>query len=374
MTGSDATPPPTGPGVAGRMMIAQTLVLTAGAVTTWLVASLVGPSIFRTHLGRAQVANTGAEAEHVEEAFVSALLISLSVAVVAAVGAALLVSWYFSRRIRGSIGAVTEGARGIAAGRYDGRVTDPGLGPEFETLTDAYNQLAERLGDIEMTRRRLLSDLAHEMRTPLAAIDAHLEAIEDGVREPNADTLEVIRSSSRRLRLMAEDLGALSQAEEGGLTFDLRRVAASSVVDSAVAAATDRFRAHGTGLATEVASRRAVRADPDRLGQVMANLLDNALRHTPAGGHVLVRAFDADDEVAIQVADDGDGIAAAHLPHVFERFYRIDTARDRDHGGSGIGLSIAKALVEAHGGSLVASSAGPGAGTTFTVRLPALRD
>jgi signal transduction histidine kinase len=112
-------------------------------------------------------------------------------------------------------------------------------------------------------------------------------------------------------------------------------------------------------------------ADPDRIGQVLTNLLDNALRHTPAGGTVTVSCRTVEDQVEYVVADSGDGIAAENLPHVFDRFYRADTARDRGHGGSGIGLSIARALVEAHRGRIAAASAGPGRGSTFTVRLPA---
>ena len=148
-------------GFAGRLMVAQALVLVAGAVTTWLVASAVGPSIFHDHLEQAGVAQTQAESQHVEEAFASSLLVSLSVALLAAVVAALAVSWYFSRRVQRSIVPVTTAAGQVAAGEYDARVPDPGLGGEFATLASSFNSLAERLGDVETTRRQMLADLAH---------------------------------------------------------------------------------------------------------------------------------------------------------------------------------------------------------------------
>lgn len=359
-----------GSGFAGRLLLAQALVLGAGAATTWAVATAVGPAIFHTHLRRAQVPHTDAEARHVEQAFNSALLLSISVAVVTSVAAALLVSWYFTRRVRGSIAAVSQGASGIAAGRYDARVPDPGLGAEFTTLAASYNQLAERLGATETTRRRLLSNLAHELRTPLTTIDAHVEAIEDGVRQADHDTLGVIRSSTRRIRLLAEDLSALSRAEEGGLPLDVHVVTARSLAEAGIAAAAERFRAADVELTLAASTDARVQVDTERIGQVLGNLLDNALRHTPAGGRVTVTVERDGAEVTIAVADDGDGIAAEHLDHVFERFYRTDTARDRDHGGSGIGLSIARALVESLDGSLTAASDGPGAGAMFTLRLP----
>lgn len=366
MTRTDAN----GTSFASRLLLAQALVLAAGAVTTWLVASVIGPGIFHRHLMEAHVGNTDAETRHVEEAFTSALLVSISVAVVAAIGAALVVSWYFSRRVRQSIGTVTDAASGIGAGRYDARVPDPGLGSEFHTLAATYNQLAQRLEDTESTRRQMLSDLAHEMRTPLATIEAHLEAVEDGVRQPDAATLEIIRGSTERLKLLAHDLGAVSRAEEGALSLRTRPTPVRSLVQAATDAARDRYDAAHVTLEVALESDLRVTVDPERIGQVLGNLLDNALRHTPAGGHVTLSCRDRDDRVEISVADTGDGIAPEHLDHVFERFYRTDTARSRDRGGSGIGLSIAKAIVDAHGGTIGVTSDGPGTGSRFTFTLP----
>ena len=356
-----------------RLLGAQALVLLAGAVTTWVVASWVGPGIFRVHLHRAGVMRAPAESDHIERAFATALLISISIALVAATAAALAVTWYFSRRVQRSIRQVAEAASQVAAGRYDTRVADPGLGYEFEILATTSNTLADRLRATERTRQRMLGDLAHEMRTPLATIDAHVEAIEDGVRSADEETLEVIRSSTRRLRRLAEDVSQVSRAEEGGLDISVRPILAADVARGAADAARDRFSAAGVSLETSLKTDSYVLGDPDRLGQVLGNLLDNALRHTPVGGTVRVECRSARGWVEYAVIDTGHGIAAEHLGHVFDRFFRADTARDRDHGGSGIGLSIAKALVEAQSGTIAAASPGEGHGATFTVRLPAAK-
>jgi two-component system sensor histidine kinase BaeS len=357
-------------GFAWRLLVSQALVLVAGAVTTWLVASVVGPTIFRDHVRQAGVAHTAAETRHVDEAFFSALLISISVALVAAAVAALAVTWYLSRRVHRSINSVAYAASEIAAGRRGARVPDPGLGVEFATLAATYNRLADKLEATEATRRRMLADLGHEMRTPLATVDAHLEAVEDGVRELDGETLEVIRTSTRRLRRLAEDITAVSHAEEGNLDLSLRPVDADALAADAADIARDRYAAKGVRLLTELRAADQVLVDHERIGQVLGNILDNALRHTPAGGTVTLGSRRIDRWIEYTVADTGEGVSTEHLPHVFDRFYRADSARDRNHGGSGIGLAIAKALVEAHGGGLSAVSPGQGQGAIFAVRLP----
>ena len=359
------------PRFATRLLLAQALVLVAGAVTAWLVASVVGPGIFHEHLSRAGVEHTAEETRHVEEAFGAALLLSLGVALLISVVAALVVSWYFSRHVQRSLNQVADAAGQIAGGRYRARVADPGLGAEFASLADTYNALAERLEATDATRGRMLADLAHEMRTPLATIEAQLEAVEDGVRDLDADTLSVLRDSTRRLGRLAEDVGAVSRAEEGDLHLELRPVDAAQLAESAAAAAAERYAAKGVELRADLAPAGSVTADAERIGQVLGNLLDNALRHTPVGGTVTLSCARTGPWVRYDVADTGEGITPEHLPHVFDRFYRADAARDRDHGGSGIGLAIAKALAEAHGGGVSAASDGPGRGATFTVRLPA---
>lgn len=364
---------PRGPGLAARLLVAQTLVLLAGAVTSWVVAFGVAPGIFHDHLQQAGVTQSSVESLHVEEAFADSLLIAFGVALVASVLMALTVTGYLTRRVQRSTAAVSDAAAEIAAGHYGSRVPNPGLGAEFELLADTINELAERLGDVETTRRRILGDLAHEMRTPLASIEAHLEALEDGVRQLDDATLSVLHDGTNRLQRLAEDISAVSRAEEGRLESRPVVVAPATLLTAAAAAAEDAFRAKGVDLVVDTAAPAPpVLVDPQRMAQVFGNLLDNALRHTPTGGHVRLTLRQADDRwVELEVRDDGEGIAAEHLPHVFERFYRADPARGRTPGGSGIGLTISRALVEAHGGGLSARSAGAGRGSTFMVRLPA---
>lgn len=360
------------PGFAARLLVAQALVLAAGGITTWLVATAIGPSIFHEHLNQAGVHHTPAETKHVEEAFSSALLISIGIALLAAVVAALVVSWYFSRRVQGSIRDVATAASEIAAGRHGARVPDPRLGREFTSLAVTFNALAQRLEATDTTRRRMLGDLAHEMRTPLATIDAHLEAVEDGVRPLDEATLGVIRRSTQRLGRLAQDITAVSRAEEGNLDLSLVPVQATEIARAAITVAGDRYRVKNVHLQLDDDPDAGwLRIDPDRIGQVLGNLLDNALRHTDTHGTVTLSCRRRDPWVEFVVADNGEGIAFEDLAHVFDRFYRVDTARDRNHGGSGIGLAIAKALVEAHGGRITAGSKGAGTGAVFTVQLPA---
>lgn len=360
-------------GLAARLLAAQSLVLLAGALTTWLVAVVVAPGIFHDHLLRAGVSHTSDEAGHVEEAFASSLIIALVGALLVSVTVALSVTWYFTGRVQRSVAAVAVSASAIAEGRHGSRVPSPALGVEFDQLAGTINQLAQRLEAVETTRRRMLADLAHEMRTPLATIDAHLEAIEDGVRELDEPTLSVLRSSTHRLGRLALDVTAVSRAEEGQLEMSLRPTNPRTLVEGAALAARDAFDTKGVRLRTAAVVTPLVAADAERMAQVLGNLLDNALRHTPVGGTVTLATTSSDHRwVEIIVSDTGEGIEPDALAHVFDRFYRADLARTRDRRGSGIGLTISRALVEAHGGGITARSTGKGAGATFVVRLPEL--
>jgi signal transduction histidine kinase len=182
----------------------------------------------------------------------------------------------------------------------------------------------------------------------------------------------VLRTQTGRLRRLAEDVASVSRAEVHQLDLHPEPAAPGDLVRDAVAAARPRYAAKGVALVERVEpDPPPVRVDRQRIGQVLGNLLDNALRHTPAGGTVTVTVAGTPAGVRLVVADTGEGIPAADLAHVFERFYRVDAARDRAHGGSGIGLAIVRALVHEHGGRVTAASDGPGSGATFTVTLPA---
>ena len=198
-----------------------------------------------------------------------------------------------------------------------------------------------------------------------------MEALEDGVQPLDQDTISTLRDQTRRLARFSVDVNALSVAERRTTAIDARWISPQALMSTAIAAFAPRYKANGVDLTSSVAEDLPrLWADPERLGQVLGNLLDNALRHTDPGGRVSVTASVADDELAIAISDTGVGVAPEHLPRLFDRFYRADAARDRQHGGAGIGLSIAKALVEAHDGHIEAHSDGHGTGCTFSVTLP----
>jgi signal transduction histidine kinase len=231
--------------------------------------------------------------------------------------------------------------------------------------------MAAALQRLERTRRDLVADVAHELRTPLAGLAGYLEGLLDGVLEPSAEVLGRMHREVHRLQRLVEDLEELSRVEGGRL--ELRRVPTSvrELVDAVAARLTLQFQEKQIRLTVDVpADLPKVHADPDRIAQVLTNLLGNALQYTPPGGRVTVQAWTRGGEVAIAVADTGVGIPPEHLPHIFDRFYRVDRSRSQRSGGAGIGLAIAKGLVELHGGRVWAESPGPGQGATFTFTLP----
>ena len=361
-------------GLAIRLLVAQTLVLLTGSLTAWLIAATVGPTLFHNHLAHTDIGVSASQVAHTEQAYESANFISLSLALVTALVVAMAVNVYIARRIGRSVASIADAASDVAGGRYDVRVPAPGLGAEFEALASGFNEMADRLGSVERTRRRLLADLGHEMRTPVATLEAYLEALEDGVATLDAGTAELLRSQTRRLARLSEDIGTVSRTEEGQVRLDLRSMRPGPLVSAAVDSVAEAYDNKGVRMVTEIATGLPLLSlDRDRMEQVLGNLLDNALRHTPAGGTVTISATapSRKGSVVLSVADTGEGIPASHVSRVFERFYRVDAARDRTHGGSGIGLAIARALVEAQGGQLTATSGGTGQGATFWILLPA---
>ncbi|MHA3023660.1 sensor histidine kinase [Mycobacterium sp. BMJ-28] len=358
-------------GLGARLLGTQALVLLTGGLTTLVVAAMVGPPLFREHLRRAGVSHGSDEQFHAEQAYRYATALSTAVAVAVAALTALVVSAYFSRRLQRSVSEVSAAASALAAGHYDIRVAPAGLGRDFDDLAAAFNRMAQRLGSVELTRQRMFSDLAHEIRTPVAVLEVYLQAVEDGVRMMDAETMSMLRGQAHRLVRFSQDFAALARAEEAGTSLALQDSAPGLMVRNALAAATAGYAAKSVTLTSHVpAELPEVRWDPQRIGQVLQNLLDNALRHTSAGGQVDVRVAADPQNLTITVSDDGDGIPAEHLPYIFERFYRVDAARDRQHGGAGIGLAISRAFAEAHQGDLTAASAGPGHGATLTLVVP----
>jgi signal transduction histidine kinase len=358
--------------LAARLLAAIVVVVVVGGATAWLVVAGVGPAIFHHHMTQT-AGSSSSTVEHAERAFRTASALSLALALAAALVMSVVVSVVLTRRITRSLTPVTEAAGRVADGDYTARVPAIGLGAEFDDLALAFNTMATDLGRIETTRTRMLADLAHEMRTPVTTLGAYLEAIADGVEHADAPTLAMLGEQVTRLARLSEDIALVTTAEEGRLTMRREPIGVAQVVTGQAAQAAARYAARGVHLDVRVsptAQAARVDADADRLAQVLTNLLDNALRHTPTGGAVRVLLDRAGSGARIVVADDGDGIPAEHLPHVFDRFYRVDSGRDRAHGGSGVGLSIARAITEAHGGTITAHSDGPGRGAVFTVTLP----
>ena len=364
-------PPPLRRSLGGKLLAAQLLVILAGSVTLVAVSLEIAPAIFHHHVREALGVVPDSVMRHLDHAFGYALLISLAVAVGAAGATAAAISWFLSIRIVGPIRTLAAASRRVAQGSYGERVT-VAANDELGALAAAFNGMAEALESTERRRHELLSDVAHELRTPVATLNGYVEGLRDGVVAPEPRTWQLLHAETSRLGRLVDDLGKVSRAEERQL--DLRPVKSDphELLREAAAVASERYAQKGVALDVEPGGRLpGVEVDQDRIAEVLANLLSNALRHTAPGGNVLLSASRAgEDAVELSVTDDGEGIPVEALPRVFERFYRSDSARSRDRGGSGIGLTIARAITEAHGGALRAESEGLGYGTRVVCTLP----
>jgi two-component system, OmpR family, sensor histidine kinase BaeS len=353
-----------------RLFVGQLLVILVGAATLGVVAFLVAPPIFHDHIHRAVGPISDVVAHHLDRALSETLTLALILGILAATAAATAVSWLLATRIARPVEQLSRTARALADGRLATRAPRPAGDDELADLTDAFNEMADAIEHTEDTRRRLLADLAHELRTPLATIEAYHEGLADGVVEVDAATLAVLEEATGRLQRLVEDLSLVSRAEEGQLALELSPLDVRAIVRAAVDAVAPDARERDVELQQQLPQRPlTMDGDRDRLTQVLSNLLRNALEHTPAGGSVTVSVEPVDGQVRIEVRDTGAGIAAEHLSQVFERFFRADPAR-RHVAGSGIGLTISRAIVHGHAGTITAHSDGPGRGATFTVRLP----
>lgn len=362
----------TGPGRPGslttRLLASQVAVSVAMALTMIVVAGIAGPPLFEAHMRQAGHGSPDVLV-HSEEAFNTAGTLALLIGLLIAGTGAIIVSVLVSRRLRRSLEDLGEVAERIANGDYAQRV-GAADSRELAGFADSFNAMASRLDSIEASRRRLLTDLAHEIRTPLASMEVCVESLEDQAMEPGPQAWQILNSQIHRISRLADDLGQVSAAEEGRLELVRAPGDANELADEAVLAAAEGYDRKQVELVLAPAPEVApVFVDRARIGQLLGNLLSNALRHTPSGGRVDVRVRLEAEVVIIEVSDTGDGIAAEHLPHIFERFYRADTARDRDSGGTGVGLAISRAIALAHDGQLTATSAGLGAGTTLSLRL-----
>jgi signal transduction histidine kinase len=282
---------------------------------------------------------------------------------------AVLLAVALSRRILGPVETLTTAARQIAKGNLSQRVVVRSK-DEIGELARAFNNMADGLARQEALRRNMVTDVAHELRTPLSNIRGYLEAFRDNVIEPGPEVISSVYEEAMLLSHLVDDLQELSLAEAGQLHLEHGPMDLSEVLEEAMTAAHGQATAKGIALRLSLPSALPlVEGDPQRIKQVVGNLLSNALAHTPSGGEITAVAQAKEGQVEISVSDTGEGIPAEHLPNIFERFYRVDSSRSRATGGTGLGLAIAKQLVEACGGWIGAESE-IGQGTRVTFALP----
>ena len=356
-----------------KLFFSYFIIILVGVVSLAITAEFHAPSALDRHMASMETMmgdNMGGMVSDLNENFRTAvneiLLVSAAIATITAV----LISSFVTRRIVIPVQQMKEASRRIADGRYDERVQVIGE-DELADLAHSFNQMAHTLAQTEERRRQLIGDVAHELRTPLSSIKSVMEGLQDGVLPAEPATFLDVQHEVSRLQRLVYDLEELSQAEAGQIPLEREAVNPAAFIQAAAERLRWQFEDKGVALRLDlVDALPSVQVDVARMTQVLLNLLGNALQYTPSGGRVAVSAWTNANKVIITVQDTGIGIAAEPLRHIFERFYRVDKSRSRAGGGSGIGLTISKHLVEMHGGRLIAASPGPNQGSAFTIMLP----
>lgn len=385
-----------------KLFLSYLVIILVGIIVLTTSTKFITPSAFDHHLSamipmmadnKMGMLETSTNLEvDLFASFQNAVNESMTRAALAAFLAAVLVSLLISRQVVTPVRGMTTASKRIAEGNYNERVRVPGdLGhpDELTQLALSFNRMAEKLAQTENMRRQLIGDVSHELRTPLTIIKGSMEGLIDGVLPAAPETYQEIHKEAQRLEKLVSDLQELSRVEALALSpvegeeYPLERVptAIPSLVESITRRLRPQFNEKGVTLELDLPSELPpVHADPNRIAQVLINLIGNALQYTPAGGVVSIQyamtsgrthaKLVAGNWFLITVRDSGIGIPAEHLPLIFDRFYRVDKSRARAGGGSGIGLTIAKHLVEVHGGRIWAESEGQGKGSTFAFTLP----
>ncbi|MBN1367021.1 MAG: HAMP domain-containing protein [Dehalococcoidales bacterium] len=285
-----------------------------------------------------------------------------------AAGIALIITFFLARHITAPVRALTKAAQRLGQGDLSQRVEYQGK-DELGKLTNTFNSMAGELERTEKLRRNMVADSAHELRTPISNIRGYLEAIRDGVVKPEPNTMDILYEETMQLSNLIDDLQDLTLADSGELKLDLQPEDIAEVIKHAVAMQA-HIETRGLSILTEIPDNLPpVNIDKRRIGQVLRNLIDNAVKHTGSGGTIRVTVELLEDGIKISISDTGEGIPKADLPNIFERYYRVDPSRNRATGGSGLGLTIARRLVEAHGGTIEAQSE-LGKGSRFTFIIP----
>ncbi len=301
-----------------------------------------------------------------QDAVNNALILAGIVAILTAMG----VSWFVSQRIINPIRSLVALSQRIASGHYEQRL-HLNTRDELGELVDSFNRMTQALANTEAMRVQLLGDVSHELKTPLASIKGYMEALQDGVLLATPDMFELIHREADRLQRLVDDLQQLSRTEAGQVSMDIQAHKSDEIVQPVIDRMRPQFNEKGVMLYVDVPQTLPeVRADSDRISQVLTNLVGNALQYTDSGGEVRITAIYDKGFVRFSVTDTGCGLAVTNLDMVFQRFYRVDKSRSRASGGSGIGLTLAKHLVEAQGGDISATSAGIGKGSQFIFTLP----
>jgi histidine kinase len=362
-----------------KFFISYFVVICMGILVLISASQFTVPNAFERHMAEmtevmgSQAADLEADLYvNFQNAFRETLIFSAAAAFISAV----LASIFVTRQVVAPIRRIQHASQYIAEGHYDERVQVPNdlarnEMDELEQLAVSFNQMTRRLEQAESLRKQLIGDIAHELRTPLSTIKGSLEGLIDGVLPAERDTYHQIYQEAERLQLLVDDLQDLNRVESGAFELVLKPIDPVEVVELTVNRLSRQFIEKGVSLENGLPeSLPDVIADKDRLVQVFTNLIGNALQYTHAGGVVRVASQKEGHRIQVQVIDNGIGISSDDLPHIFTRFYRVDKSRSRVGGGSGIGLTIAKHLVESQGGRIYASSLGLGQGSTFTVELP----
>ena len=367
--------------LVAKLFLAHLIVIVIGVIVLSITTILTIPVAFNRHMsGINQTAINGGMGmgmgqgngmmASLFENFRASVFEALTDATLASVLAALIISLFVSRRIVAPMHKLSIASQRIAEGHYIERVQIDGE-DEIAQLAMRFNGMATQLEQTETMRRQLIGDVSHELRTPLTAIKAYMEGLLDGVLPADPETFGQIHAEVDRLSRLVNDLQELSRVEAKAYQLDIRPVAVSELVHATVKrlsiqAQEKRIRLH-PNLPPDLP---LVLADADRITQVLVNLVSNALQYTPEDGDITISAARHGKEVHISISDTGIGIPPEHLSQLFTRFYRVDKSRSRaSGGGSGIGLTIARHLIEAHGGRIWAESAGEGQGSTFTFSL-----
>jgi len=349
-------------GIAGRIALAAIASAAVGLVILAVGVAVVGAEAFTDLMMEA-----GDTAEHAREMYDDSVTTVVVAASILAVVASIALAVVLGRMLARPLDEVSAAARRVADGDYAARV--PRDGPEeLASLADSFNQMAASLERQEAMRRDFIANAAHELRTPLTNLQGYLEALRDGVITADRATYVSLHEEADRLVRLSRSLDALAEGDAGTSPPLLVDIDLSAAVQAAVELAAPSVERAGLRLETDIPVALPARADPDRLSQVLANLLSNAVRYTPSGGTVTVRAERRPGDVLISVLNTGEGIPPEDLDRVFERFYRVEKSRDRGRGGAGIGLAIVKQLVEQSGGRVGAESRD--GLTRFWVSLP----